>query len=158
VSTTSELEAIIGAVQARMLTLSGITHATNYEPVHLKGVEIPTSLKVNSLIDYWYVECLNTGEAWRTNEEVLLTHELALKGYREVGDPSVTAPAMRALTSALGDLFRQHYRLDEPVNFELLGPLQTPVRGQLLVLAETWTVHHSECRLIATERVVLPSL
>jgi hypothetical protein len=154
-ATASELETIIAFVVTTLRAIPGVGHCYDYEPVATQGEMIPTLLKDAGWVNYWFVECLSTSEAWMTNREILLTHDLVMKGYGEVQDAAVSGPAFRVLTSHIADVFRPHYTVPDVTSAELLGPAQTPTRGVLVLLAETFVTHHSELRLRATERVSL---
>jgi len=151
----SALAVIVAFVQTILSGIAGIGVVHDYQPVALTPGEIPAAMQVAGLIHFWSITTESTLEAWLTNEAVLLTHDLVLRGYRQVRAPAVDDPAFQALTSTVGDVFRPQYTIPTPTTAELLGPLQIPVRGQHRMLAETWLVHYSECHLKATERVTL---
>ena len=151
----SELAAIVGFVRDILAAIAGVGHAYVYQPVALRPAEIPAVMQVNGLVDYWSVTCESTREEWLTNESVLLTHDLVLRGYRQVREPAVDDPAFQALTSTIADTLRPRYRLENGTTAELLGPAQTVVRGAHRLLAETFVVHHAELRVRATERVTI---
>jgi hypothetical protein len=151
----SELAAIVGGVRGILAAIAGIGHVYLYQPVALRPSEIPAVMQVNGVIDYWSVTCESTREEWLTNESVLLTHDLALRGYRQVREPAVDDPAFQALTSTMADTLRPRYRIENGTTAEVVGPAQTVARGQHRMLAETFLVHYSELRVRATERVTI---
>lgn len=154
-ATTSELETIIAFVVTTLAAVSGLAHVYDYELLMKQGEDITSFLKDAGWINYAFVECVSTQEAWQTNEEIVLTHDLVIKSYGEVQDEATSAPAFRQLTSRIADTFRSQYRVPDSETALILGPAQTPVRGILLSLQETFIVHHSEQHLSATERVTL---
>ena len=154
-ATTSDLETILAFAVAMLADIPGVSHAYGYEPVAKHGESITTFLKTAGWVSYWWAECVSTRESPFSNEEVVLTHDLVLQGYGEVQDEAASGPAFRVLTSLIMDTFRPAYHVPDSATAMLFGPVQAPVRGQLLLLNETFLVHHSECHISATERVTL---
>ena len=151
----SELAAVVECVRGILAGIAGIGHAYGWQPVALRPAEIPAVMQVGGVINYWTVTCEATSEAWMTNLEVQLTHDLVIRGYQQVVTPQSDDPAFQALTSLIADVFRPRYTMENGTTAELLGPPQTVVRGQHRMLADTFLVHFSELRLRATERVTI---
>lgn len=151
----SALAVIVEFVRGLLAGIAGVGHAYGWQPVALKPGDIPGTMQVGALINYWTVVCESTTEAWLTNESVLLTHDLVLRGYQQVVTPATDDPAFQALTSQVADTLRPRYTVPGATTAELLGPAHTVARGQHRLLADTWLVHFAELRLRATERVTI---
>lgn len=149
-------QAVIAArIQALLLLEAEIPHAYTYRPIHKQGVQISDTLKTSGAINYWTISAESMRTEERTNEWHLLSHTIVLRGYREVGDESVTEPAFRALTLRLSDRFREAYTIPGLSYARLVDGLQLVQEAVPMILAETFTVHYSEGSLRALERVNL---
>ena len=149
---TSQLPDIVAFIKRTLEGVAGIGIVHDYEPVVTEAAQITARLGASGGLHYWTVKRTSTVETRLTNVETQLVHEIALRGYQEVGDASVTEAPFQRLVNAVTDTFRVTHDVGGGADAEVFGPAQVEEVGHRLV-GQTILVHHASLRIGAQERL-----
>lgn len=148
------LSDITDYVKTTLQGISGLGQVHTFEPVALQAGQVPATMGGSGTILYWTVKRESTSEQRLTNVETERQHTIVVRGYREVGDASVSESAFQAQVETVMQTFRPTYQVPTSTgaHAELFGPMQCRQVGHR-VLAETFLVHYAELAVEAQERV-----
>lgn len=144
---------IVAFVQTTLEGIPGIGLVHPFQPVMTDAGQIPSLMGTPGDIRFWSISRESTSENRLSNHETERHHILVIRGYLEVGDPSVSEPLFQALIEAIMLTFRGIYQIGTSgIDAEIAGPLDTTQIGRR-ILGQTILVHYCECRLAAHELV-----
>lgn len=147
----SQLEGILTYIQTQLQAIAGIGNVLTVQPIALQAKDITEQMGQSGEVHYWTISPVSTTETWLTNRECQVQHDLAIRGYREVGDWTATEPVFRQLTTMVADILRETHSIGGITNAELFGPVQTTQRGGHVLLAGTFLCHYCECHVFGQE-------
>lgn len=149
----SHSEEIIDFTCAQLRLVQGIGAIYPYQLLMLTPESVTALLGTPGELHYWTVTIASTTETYNPGREVIVVHDLVLRGYHEVADVAVTEPAFRRVGRRARDFFRGTHQVGGIADAELYGPLQVTVSGEHRLLANTFYTHYFEGHLSAQERL-----
>jgi hypothetical protein len=148
------IEELIGYIVTVLTTAPSLGIVHPYEPIATAAADIPSVFGGSQRVQAWSVSEGAVSDTILSNAEDLLTHQVVVRLYLEVGDPALTEPAARALSRAAMLRWRPIYQYpaDTGALFEQVSPMSRTKMGHTL-LGGTLLCHFLEFTIDAKERV-----
>jgi len=148
----SQITTILTNVATVLASVTGVQRVHPYEPVATKPENVVAIMGGSQAVDYWSLIPETTRPHRLQGFQMEVDHVLLFQHYYEVGDTTISTPAVRTIVLAVLDKFNNTFAIVPQA--EMTGPIDVDW-PTVWRLADIFLVHKTVYRLPVKELYVV---